>query len=114
MITFMTDENNDFVTLPNGNLAMARDIDAVAQEAKHFAASARNEMIHAYNQGIPFLREAFSKQPNLAQIEAALRRRILETPDVTAILSMDTSMEGETLRYTATLKTTYGTVIING
>ncbi|GAB1830111.1 hypothetical protein [Achromobacter xylosoxidans] len=114
MITFKTDENNDFVTLPNGNLAMEQDVNAVAQEAKHFAATARAEMIHAYDEGIPFLREAFSKQPNLAQFEAALRRRLLETPDVTGILSLDTQVEGETLKYTATLQTTYGTVAING
>ncbi|VFR32606.1 phage protein [plant metagenome] len=114
MITFQTDENNDFVTLPNGNLAMARDIEAVAQEAKHFAASVRTEMIHAFDQGIPFMREAFSKQPNMAQIEAALRRRIMETPDVTEILALTAALDGETLRYTATLQTTYGLVSIDG
>lgn len=114
MISFQTDEDNDFVTLPNGNLAMVGDRDAVAQEAKHFAATARAEMIHAYDEGIPFLREAFSKQPNLAQFEASLRRRLLDTPDVTGIVSLTTQIEGETLKYTATLQTTYGTVVING
>ncbi|MGW9067003.1 hypothetical protein ACWGPO_23200 [Achromobacter animicus] len=114
MISFQTDDDNDFVTLPNGNLAMVRNRDAVAQEAKHFAATARAEMIHAYDEGIPFLREAFSKQPNLAQFEASLRRRLLNTPDVTAILSLVTQIEGEALKYTATLQTTYGTVTING
>ncbi|MDX3877595.1 hypothetical protein EUC41_08415 [Achromobacter denitrificans] len=114
MITFQTDDDNDFVTLPNGNLAMAEDRDAVAQEAKHYAATARAEMIHAYDEGIPFLREAFSKQPNLAQFEASLRRRLLGTPDVTGIVSLVTQIESETLKYTATLQTTYGTVTING
>lgn len=114
MISFQTDDDNDFVTLPNGNLAMVLDAQAVAQEAKHFAATSRAEMIHAYDEGIPFLREAFSKQPNLAQFEASLRRRLLNTPDVTGIVSLDTQIEGETLKYTATLQTTYGTVTING
>lgn len=114
MITFQTDDDNDFVTLTNGNLAIVSDRQAVAQEAKHFAATARAEMIHAYDEGIPFLREAFSKQPNLAQFEASLRRRLLDTPDVTSIVSLDTQIEGETLKYTATLQTTYGTVTING
>ncbi|OAE56628.1 hypothetical protein A7J67_08260 [Achromobacter xylosoxidans] len=114
MISFQTDDDNDFVMLPNGNLAMVNDRAAVAQEAKHFAATARAEMIHAYDEGIPFLREAFSKQPNLAQFEASLRRRLLDTPDVTGIVSLDTQIEGETLKYLATLQTTYGTVTING
>ncbi len=114
MISFQTDDDNDFVTLPNGNLAMVNDRVAVAQEAKHFAATALAEMIHAYDEGIPFLREAFSKQPNLAQFEASLRRRLLSTPDVTAILSLVTQIEGEALKYAATLQTTYGTVTING
>lgn len=114
MITFQTDDDNDFVTLPNGNLAMVSDEQAVAQEAKHFAATARAEMIHAYDEGIPFLREAFSKQPNMAQFEASLRRRLLDTLDVTGIVSLVTQIEGEALKYTATLQTTYGTVTING
>lgn len=114
MISFQTDDDNDFVTLPNGNLAMVTDRKAVAQEAKHFAATTRAEMIHAYDEGIPFLREAFSKQPNLAQFEASLRRRLLDTPDVTGIVSLVTQIEGESLKYTATLQTTYGTVTING
>ncbi|USP46969.1 hypothetical protein [Alcaligenes faecalis] len=114
MISFQTDENNDFVTLPNGNLAMVTDAQAVAQEAKHFAATVRAEMIHAYDEGIPFLREAFSKQPNLAQFEASLRRRLLSTPNVTGIVSLDIQIDGETLVYTATLQTTYGMVTING
>ncbi|PPA72664.1 hypothetical protein C4E15_29420 [Achromobacter spanius] len=114
MISFQTDDDNDFVTLPNGNLAMVTDRQAVAQEAKHFAATARAEMIHAYDEGIPFLREAFSKQPNLAQFEASLRRRLLGTPDVTGIVSLTIQIEGETLKYTATLQTSYGTVTING
>ena len=71
-------------------------------------------MIHAYDEGIPFLREAFSKQPNMAQFEASLRRRLLDTPDVTSIVSLVTQIEGESLKYTATLQTTYGTVTING
>ena len=114
MISFQTDDDNDFVTLPNGNLAMVTDRAAVAQEAKHFAATARAEMIHAYDEGIPFLREAFSKQPNLAQFEASMRRRLLDTPDVIGIVSLVTQIEGESLKYTATLQTTYGTVTING
>lgn len=114
MISFQTDEANDFVTLPNGNLAMVTGRAAVAQEAKHFAATARAEMIHAYDEGIPFLREAFSKQPNLAQFEASLRRRLLTTPEVTGIVSLTTQIEGETLKYTAALQTTHGTVTING
>lgn len=59
---------------------------------------------HAHDEGIPFLREAFSKQPNLAQFEAALRRRLLETQEVTSIPSLDTQVEGEVLKYAGTLK----------
>lgn len=114
MISFRTDDNNDFVTLPNGNLAMVTDRAAVAQEAQHFAATVRGEMIHAVDEGIPFLRDVFSKQPNLAQFEASLRRRLLSTPNVAGIVSLVTQIEGESLKYTAALQTTYGTVTING
>jgi len=110
----MTDEDNDFVVLPNGNLAMIQGRAAVAQESKHYASTLYAEMIHAYDLGVPFLRDVFSKQPNIAQFEAALRRRILELDEVQEITSLVTVLDGETLRYTATLKTIYGTVPING
>ncbi|WP_041937510.1 hypothetical protein [Bordetella avium] len=114
MITFKTGDNNDFVVLPNGNLALETGINAVAQEARHFAATAKREMIHAFDQGVPFLREAFSKQPNLAQFEAALRRRLLELDEVDEVQSLDVAIDGESLKYTAVLNTAYGVVTLDG
>jgi len=114
MITFQTDENNDFAIGPDGGLVLTRGRDAVAQEAKHFAATLRAEMIHAYDLGVPFLREVFGGQPRLAQIETALRRRLLEIDEVTGIASLEASIEDETLKYSAVLETVHGAVSVNG
>lgn len=114
MRTFQTDQTNDFVVGADGNLVLIRDIHAVSQESRHFAATLRGEMIHAIDEGVPYFREAFNKNPNLAQMEAALRRRILSLADVVAITSLKALIDGETLKYTATIQTIYGSVAING
>lgn len=114
MRTFLTDENNDFVLGANGNLAIARDIEAIAQESRHHAATLRGEMIHSMDQGIAYFRDVFNKIPNLAQVEASLRRRILSIDDVVSITFLRAFISGETLKYEATIKTVYGEVSING
>lgn len=113
MKTFQTNASNDFVVAEDGNLAIIQDIDAAAQESRHYAATLLGEMIHAKDEGIPYFQHAFSRTPSLAQMEAALRRRIMSMPDVVKITSLTASIQGETLSYTATIQTTYGTVTVN-
>lgn len=114
MKTFQTDSNNDFVRGFDGNLVMIQDIQAVAQESRHFAATLRGEMIHAIDEGVPYFRDVFGKTPNLSQIEASLRRRILSLTNVEKINSLSAFIDGETLKYTAQIKTSFGDIEING
>lgn len=113
MRTFLTDGNNDFVIGDNGNLSIIQDIEAVSQESRHFAATLRGEMIHSMINGIAYFRDVFNQTPNLAQVEASLRRRILSIGDVREITFLRASIVGETLKYEATIKTVYGEVSIN-
>lgn len=114
MKTFQTNPNNDFVRGADGNLVIIQDIQAVAQESRHFAATLRGEMIHAIDEGVPYFRDVFSKTPNLSQIEAHLRRRIMSLANVEKINSLTAFIEVETLKYTAQIKTNFGDIEING
>lgn len=114
MKTISTDLNNDMYIGDDGNIAMSYDIVAAAQTAKHFAATLKSEMIHEYDLGIPFFITAFGANPSLPQFEAATRRRILEAPEVTGIRSFQVQQDGDILRYTAVIETTYGTATLNG
>lgn len=112
MITIATTTNNDLVLNAEGNLSLIRDLPAVLQTAEHLAYTLAGEMVLALTQGVPFWATAFGPTPNIAQFEAFLRQRILECPDVIDVQDLSAQQDGETLLYTATIVTIYGTGVI--
>lgn len=114
MRTISVDADNDIYLGSDGNIAMAVDIQAASETTVHFAKTLRGEMIHEFDLGIPFFIVAFGPSVNIPQFEAAMKARILQTPEVTAIRSFETTQEGDILKYTATIETTYGAATING
>lgn len=114
MRTFLLDENSDLMLDKTGNLAMVEGIQATAQTSRNFAATRGGEMIHAADLGIPFFMTSFDRFPNLAQFEAALRRRLLEVETVQAVTGLDVRYEDGAVKYTAMLQTEDGDVTING
>lgn len=114
MITFATDEDNDLVIGADGNLSLITSIPAVAQTAAHYAQTLLNEMIQDYDNGVPFFIVAFGSSASIPQFEAAMKKRILQAPEVTGIASFETAQDGDVLRYTATIETIYGSANING
>lgn len=111
--TFAADASNDLVIAPDGALAIATGADAVAFACRSTARVIRNEMVLAYDQGIPFRTTAWAGVPNVIAFEAALRQRLLAVPDVTGIVSLSASRIGDRLGYVATIRTVYGTVTLN-
>jgi hypothetical protein len=115
MRTFLTDEDNDFMQDDAGNLVIAEGLVGEAQETRHFAATARGEMIHYVDRGVPFLPLAFSPvPPTIPQFEAAIRARLSQAPDVIEVLTVTARQVSDTLVYTATIRTTSGVAEING
>jgi len=119
MITFMSDNENDWYLDANNNLAIGsgdsnlQGEQAVAVCARHYAQTIRGEMIHQTDKGIPFLNTAFGRV-EIIRFEAALRDRLLELPQVLEIVSLESSVDNDTLGYSAVLKTIYGVITING
>lgn len=114
MITLETDENNDLVRVPGGNVSLIRGIKATGQTAAQFAKSVRNEMIFKYDEGVPFFDVVFGTNLQIFQFEAAMRERILQAPNVIAIREFEATQDGDVLRYTATIETIDGLTAING
>lgn len=113
MRTFAVNQNNDIFVGGDGNLAIAHDQDAVKFTCEQFARAARNEMIHKMNSGMPFFDVVFGQNANIAQYEAAFRRRMSEIREVVAVVSFTGEIQDNVLRYTADINTIYGTVRIN-
>ncbi len=114
MRTFQLTPDNDFMLDKTGNIAMASGIEATAQTSRNFAATRSSEMIHSADQGLPFFMTSFDRFPNLAQFEAALRRRLMQVETVQAVTALDVQYTDGAVNYTATLQTDDGAVTING
>lgn len=114
MITLKTDQNNDLVQDANGNLVLFGGIDAELQEAKHYAATSRGEMIYQFQDGIPFDPLAFGATPLPVQYAAAVRARLEQAPWITEVVSVEATQNGGLLSYNASIKTLSGIAFING
>lgn len=114
MITLELDQDNDLQLNATGTFTMLGGVQAVAQTTRNYAATRRAEMIHEMDLGIPFGLTAFDRAPNLAQFDAALRRRLLEAPEVVRVVSVDVRVSGDILKYSAIIDTTDGAIQIDG
>lgn len=115
MRTFAVDYNNDLVIGGDGNLAIATGQAAALFVCEHFARAARGEMIHRMHQGMPFFETAFGEGSNLAQYEAAFRKRMGQIPQVIAVREFNAEIVDGVLRYDAVIETQFGdTRMTNG
>ena len=114
MRTLNVNAGNDLVLNEFGYLSFASDIDAVLLTARQYASALLGEMIHNADQGVPYFGVAFGSSPNIAQFEAALRRRLLQCPGVIRIDELTAQQVGDVLGYTATITTEFGQGKVNG
>ncbi len=114
MRTFLATRNNDFAVNAAGNLEVISSVEGIAQVARQAMQTRRGEMIYDTPDGIPFDVIAWEGTPNLAQFEAAARRRLRQVSGVQDIVSFESSMVGDTLQYVAVLQTDLGEVSVNG
>lgn len=114
MRTFEANQVNDFVINESGMLSIVGGNAAVAAVARSHMQTRRGEMMYSIDEGIPFLPIAWSGTANLAQFEAAARARLMSIPEVLEVVSFSATMAGDTLIYTATLRTDAGEVSVNG
>lgn len=111
--TFTTNANNDIFILPNGNLSISFDLEAVLQLCKTGVQALLGEMVLAVDQGIPDFQTVWNGVPNIPQWEAAVQTTVLNTENVIQILNLTTTIANNTLNYTMTVLTTYGVGTIN-
>jgi hypothetical protein len=117
-IIFAENANNDpYIDPTTGDLAVLTDAPgnpaATAQLCKSRIEAQRKEMKYAMDQGMPMMDTAFNTF-NPHQFEAAARTILMNTPNVTAVSSFNMYQDGNTLRYSATIDTTFGSAKING
>jgi hypothetical protein len=112
-LTFRTDGNNDLM-ISAGRLAIVSQREAILQICAHAAKAILGEMVLAVDKGMPYFETIWVGGPTVAPFEAAFRSRILEVEGVEAIEELVIEQSQNAMRYTAQIRTIYGTGPING
>ena len=108
ILTFAVNSDNDIYLDAQGNIAFAFDLTAITQQCKQVAQTLLGEMVYNVNQGIPYFQTVWVGVPNISQFTSALRRAFLAVGGVLEVVSLITSQSGNTLFYTAMIRTIYG------
>lgn len=112
MITFASDDNNDLYIAPNGQLAIASNLTALAQTCEQSIQTMMGELVLQGSQGIPNFQLIWSGAPNIAQAENAIREAIMAVDGVTDVPVLSAFVQNNILKYNATIKTIYGEVAL--
>ena len=113
-ITLAVDSKNDLYVDAGGNIGIVRDIVACMQSAQQAAQTQLGEMQYHVDRGLPNFQVIWNGHPNVAQFEAALRREVLKVTDVLDIPELSTRLAGDRVVYAITIRTTFGTAVLNG
>lgn len=112
---FAVNDKGDVYVGPDGRMAIATGIIALAQRVKGRVQTLLGELPLAADEGIPYFEVAFTGDYNMLQFESYVRQIIIDTPEVTGINSLVITVVNKILSYTAEIDTVYGPgVTING
>lgn len=111
---FAVNANNDIFSTGGNRLAVLKDLPAVLQQCQHAVETRRGEMVYAQSRGIDYLDNVFGGTPNLLLFEAQARAALSRIASVTSIVDFSAELSGNSLVYSATIQTTFGTGVING
>lgn len=112
--TLDTNANNDIYIGPDGNLAIARGIQGVLKACETASKAQLGEMVLTQGLGIPNFQTIWIGVPNFPLWESYLVATLQSVPGVTNVQSVAISDADNTLSYSATIQTIYGTGTING
>lgn len=113
MKTFATTSTND-IAISGRSMSLASDLDAVLLVCAHCARAILGEMVFAQGDGMPYFETVWVGAPSTAPFEAAFRERVARVPGVVQIQELSTVQVGNSMTYSATIETIYGSGAING
>lgn len=114
MRTLATNSRNDIFIDATGAVSVVAEVLAVGEVCKGRMQTRLNEMAFQYDEGVPFAQTTWFGTPNLQAFEAASRRILQDVENVNQVTSFSARVDGNVLRYDATIETAFGLVSING
>jgi hypothetical protein len=111
--TLSADSTNDIFIAGDGNLSSSAGIDAVLQLCKHAMQTMLNEMIYDYSDGLPNFKVIWDGSPNLLQFNVAGRAALQAVAGVVRVVSFESAVTNNVLKYRADIQTQFGSAVIN-
>lgn len=113
MRTFATNSDRDIYLGTDGNLVIATGLDACLESCRRAGFVRLGELPYAQTRGAPFL--DIMESLDLSLYEFYIRQVLLTVPGVNSVESVEFTVAGESLNYTAQVNTIYGTgTVTNG
>ncbi len=106
--TLATDSNNDLFLGSNGNIQLLDGLPAVVNAVKNYSLAQLGEEVLATGNGLPNFQALWIGTPQYAVYESYLRSTILSVPGVIVVAGIDMKTVNNVFRYTATIKTQFG------
>ena len=110
---FSVNSRNDIFASEGGRLAISTNLQAVLQHCEHAAKAQANEMVLALDRGVNTFQSVWDGSINVLQFEAFVRRQLLRVNGVVSIDEFDARAVSNTIQYTATIRTIYGTGVVS-
>lgn len=114
MSTLLTNDNNDIYIDSTGSLVFADGKEATAQIIKNVLLTQRGELQLAINEGIPYFETVLGNNPDVYVWESYMVDAAEKVEHVQKVVSMESKVEGNTLRYTMQVQTDFGLVTVEG
>lgn len=109
MTTLKIDSQND-LELVNNDLGVVTGRDEIGQILRHELRVFFGEWFLDESIGVPYYEEIFVKGQDLAQIDAILKEKILNTPGVVELIAFALDLNGREASLSFTARTTEGII----
>lgn len=113
-ITLSLNASNDIFLDASGNIAVSRDIDAVAGACGTISRAQLGEMVFEKTRGIPNFQALWVGVPNYKIWETYLKNALQDVYGVDKVDSIEMRLLNNVLSYTARITTQFGTTTISG
>lgn len=112
--TFGVDTNNDLYLGPDKNIVILIGLEAILQACETATRAQLGEMVLEINQGIPNFQTIWVGSPNYSLYTDYILKTLAGVDGVLEVISLQLKTIEDTLTYTATIRTQFGTGDING
>jgi hypothetical protein len=113
-IVFAENKKRDIFLGSDNKLVFNSGLAATLQACQAAVEIQLGEAIYSQQNGVPNKVTAWEGTPNIQQFEFYTRKQILNVENVLDIEEFVSDQAGDILKYSATIKTIYGTGTING